>query len=52
MMQKFMRDQMFDGVGGSEVAEKMSLGEAMEEEKESVRANKKKELRDQERIVQ
>ena len=54
-MQRFLKNQVLDGTLGSanaDIAEKMSLQEGMEERKETIRGQKKRELRDQDRIVQ
>ena len=54
-MQRFLRNQVLDGTlsaGNTDVAEKMSLQEGMEDRKETIRGQKKRDLRDQDRIIQ
>ena len=54
-MQRFLRNQVLEGTlgsGNADIAEKMSLQEGMEDRKETIRGQKKRELRDQDRIIQ
>lgn len=53
-MRNYMYNQMLEGGGGGagDIAEKMSLAESQQDHKESVRGQKKRELRDQDKIIQ
>lgn len=49
---RFNKNRLLDGdTVGQQVADKMNLSTAMEEEEEGVRSNKKKELREHQKII-
>jgi hypothetical protein len=52
-LRAFVQNQMLEGGGGGvqDIAERMSLAESQKDHKESVRGQKKRELRDQDKII-